>query len=511
MVHELDENMNSQLDASFELKESLHLEFVRYLDLFCIIWLILTGKLRIYNSNSYTSLLSVLKRVKDSFSSEIGSSERDALSHSTSLSEWKQVFKSFMYNIQTKLGFETRSDLKYDILSVEDYHECTLTLGRNPVGLCSILKRCICKFRRPKSNFDHKYSYSSGENDYDVDMCKDCALNKDKIHGPVALVSPFIVSNQTSDSSNKKSGKRAKISHNTQVYSSFENNNIYSDLEYPLSRFLDKLKPITLSLNTSNSIVIGDTIFKLVDLIISNNSDPSGVDKDTKLLVDILEDCIEKSRNIDKNENKSSDSGNMPNFFQTFLVGYEELFQNVIKLTPFPTLYWLVDKHLNNAVSSLEGSGAITKLQNALDTTITQYNCDRNIESKGLIQRVIKDNLFYISRRFQLVHPTLIELFYNLFFNMDLFSKGNLEPVDTKKYITLSPDVYVDIFDKMKPEVTKVLGILNTLRIYGIGGNKNFFRIKCLHGNLSFELAEGSYIGNLVARELLCMSYLLHR
>lgn len=506
MIYELDYNVKFQQNSSSGLKETLHLKFVRYLDLFCVLWLISRDKLRIYNPNTYNSLLLSLKKVKDAYNYNTGAQEYDSLYHNISLFEWKPIFQRFIYNVQIKFEFKPRSDLKYDGLSPEDYRECALSLGRDPVGLCSLLKRCTCRFHLEKNKSNSEKVNSLDHSDYDVVMCESCVSNGESIRGPVALVSPFIISNSTPNYSKKRVHKKAKISRNkTSDYSFEDNNNMYSELQYPLHRFLSKPDQTPYFSNESvcNHYVIGDTIFKLVDFLLSVDISSANVGHDVYLFVKILEEQLEKLNKTDE----FSKSLSLPesNIFQTLLAGYEELFNNVARLTPFPTVYWLVDKYLNNAVSSLEGSGTIGKFQSLIDNIISQYNNNGNRESKIVIKRIIEDHLFYICRRFQLVHPMLIELFYNIFFNMDIFSKSNdcLEPVDTKKYITPTSDVYTCLFHRVEQEITKVLGILNTLRAYGIGGNKNFFRIKCLHTNLSFELAEGSYIGGLVARELL--------
>ncbi|GIX60787.1 rhoptry protein RHOP148, putative [Babesia caballi] len=190
------------------------------------------------------------------------------------------------------------------------------------------------------------------------------------------------------------------------------------------------------------------------------------------------------------------------------------IFDKFNELVPFPTTYWLTDPGLLAQVSALEGSGAITRLQEVIDEHIRAYEQGQSEESAFFLKQLISDNLGYICSRFELVHPSIMRALYTLIVNSKYFSQfysGDAKATDAARssYIFMLPPPGAPNINprcKGQPPVrralSKALAIANTLRAYGVGGSRSFVHIKCLHTHIAFALAECSTVGGWVISAL---------
>lgn len=107
---------------------------------------------------------------------------------------------------------------------------------------------------------------------------------------------------------------------------------------------------------------------------------------------------------------------------------------------PFPTLYWLCSKDLRKAVGRIEGRGWVKTIEHQLQV------------DTGLRLAYLKDQQRYVALRWQVMHP------------------------DDRQRITakgLSP-----LFDS-----------------YGIGGIKQWDKVRCLHMQYAHHLVDSNQIG----------------
>jgi len=113
------------------------------------------------------------------------------------------------------------------------------------------------------------------------------------------------------------------------------------------------------------------------------------------------------------------------------------------RVTPFPTLYWLVCPDLVRAVSQLEHDGVITEIQCRLD------------DDDKLQRRLAGDHQRYIDQRRRLIDV----------------------------------DQYHDIAEHLQRR--------------GIAGMRNFAAVKCLHAHYAQHLADRNVIGALLEQRAL--------
>jgi hypothetical protein len=113
-------------------------------------------------------------------------------------------------------------------------------------------------------------------------------------------------------------------------------------------------------------------------------------------------------------------------------------------LVPFPTLFWLTCPQLNKSVSRLEMSGLIGDLDRRL------------AEDAALAHEVRQDHESYIAERWALL------------------SRKDREGVHEA-------------------------GLLDAMRLRGIGGTSNWRSVKCLHAHFAHHLAARNRIGALIA------------
>ena len=115
---------------------------------------------------------------------------------------------------------------------------------------------------------------------------------------------------------------------------------------------------------------------------------------------------------------------------------------------PFPTMYWLVDKHLNYRIDQLEAGGLIARMQQMIDT-------DESLQSA-----MIYDHQQFILQR-----------------------ESHMSKVIKQRLIDQ------DYFDPLQRR--------------GIGGIANFTRIRCLHTYYACHLVNPNTIGSWLDKEYL--------
>ena len=115
---------------------------------------------------------------------------------------------------------------------------------------------------------------------------------------------------------------------------------------------------------------------------------------------------------------------------------------------PFPTMYWLVDKHLNYRIDQLEAGGLIARMQQIIDA-------DESLQSA-----MIYDHQQFILQR-----------------------ESHMSKVIKQRLIDQ------DYFDPLQRR--------------GIGGIANFTRIRCLHTYYACHLVNPNTIGSWLDKEYL--------
>ena len=115
---------------------------------------------------------------------------------------------------------------------------------------------------------------------------------------------------------------------------------------------------------------------------------------------------------------------------------------------PFPTMYWLVDKHLNYRIDQLEAGGLIARMQQMIDA-------DESLQSA-----MIYDHQQFILQR-----------------------ESHMSKVIKQRLIDQ------DYFDPLQSR--------------GIGGIANFTRIRCLHTYYASHLVNPNTIGSWLDKEYL--------
>lgn len=358
----------------------------------------------------------------------------------------------------------------------------------------------------------------------------------------VAVISPFTYNpsdkhHKGSKKSMKRSARQLDEKHMDLNWES--NVELYTKDTFPLESYLgavDKYGKEVENNGTDNvSINVADRIVELVMEVLSTKNNVIK-DKDANELAIAILSCLhhqemgcisnEEASNDDKkgmeepmpsSGHSNEDSHNAskerrrhseyPAFYKK--VEYKlitediDAIKRVNQLAPFPTMYWLTDRNLVSQISSLEGKGEIARMQDVIDSCIREYERHGSQEARDLLEKLIKDNLSYICRRFELVHPEILRLLYTVLVNSTFFTCFHDSKYSHDKgfYITLSYGPSEDGSGarwKPNPDLAKSTAIMNTIRSYGIGGNKSFVHIKCLHTNLAFALAEGSTLGNMV-------------
>jgi hypothetical protein len=115
---------------------------------------------------------------------------------------------------------------------------------------------------------------------------------------------------------------------------------------------------------------------------------------------------------------------------------------SLVENKPFPTLFWLVDKRLNYAIDQLEASGFIKQCQALID------------QSPSLQERMAEDHRVHIALRYQLMSE--------------------------------------------QQKAVERLGFADLFQQRGIGGIKDFSRIRCLHTYYASHLVESNIVGAMV-------------
>lgn len=113
---------------------------------------------------------------------------------------------------------------------------------------------------------------------------------------------------------------------------------------------------------------------------------------------------------------------------------------------PFPTLYWLVDPDLNNALSDIERKGGVREIERAI------------ANDPSLAENHRADNACYAASRWA-------------------------------------------VLNAHERQAANELGMSDALKLAGIGGVANHNAIKCLHAQYAFHLArhnKGTTAGHLV-------------
>lgn len=113
---------------------------------------------------------------------------------------------------------------------------------------------------------------------------------------------------------------------------------------------------------------------------------------------------------------------------------------------PFPTLYWLCSKKLCKAIGQIEGQGVLKLLELRLQ------------QDAAFLKAYLADQKRYVARRWELMLPS----------------------------------------DKQRIEK---LGFTTLFHKYGIGGITAWDKIRCLHMQYAYHLAEGGVIGTWLDAE----------
>ncbi|UKK02075.2 hypothetical protein MACK_001429 [Theileria orientalis] len=491
------------------LKETLHFKFVKYLDIFCIIWLILNKRLKVFNYRSYKALIDRLNVVCNN-KIENSETSRDLILDYINNSSFHEVIAAFISNIESKFNFNKRKQSRLESLSYEDFELCNLVLGRDPFGLYSVVKKCMCAFNSTnQKGVDVKSelkNLSEKWREYRVLECTNC-LNTEDRDSLVGVVVPFVLSNHRDylyEHSDVQ--KKRKISDNvSKDYRPFElNQKLYSStLKYPLEHLMGGPERWYDGRDENQSGHLSDLVFELVSLMLDQKGD-NVISEEIHSLASIIKGNISGENLEDYSKDGSSDYCMFyTDAMSKLLDEYGKMLEQVVKFKPFPTTYWLINKNLITRMSKLESDGMIKVIQNSIDEQIKEYDKQgKGGNNEKFVRNIIEDNLSYLIRRYKLTHPTLIEVLYNIIFNSNLFTTTMEEGSLNRRiqYVRLDESRGKRKKTQQNKILFKGLSILNTLRIHGIGGSKDFLHIKCLHTNLAYEISEGSYIGSFVSK-----------
>ncbi|GBE59092.1 hypothetical protein, conserved [Babesia ovata] len=382
---------------------------------------------------------------------------------------------------------------------------------------------------------------------YDHSGCVTCSTGGTSAK-VVAIISPFVVKVDKKPGKNsRKSLKRSNRSLSCGSGAELDYNGnveMYTSHEFPLNSYFEgtascKSADHQLAVEDDSEVpsTAADAIFDVVEAILHpdtnaastfskeankvahmlhqklaetyrGGSSPSHPDKakpsDTGESTDVLGDTSGDLMSAQVKGTFSSDVESK------LLKEHGDVLGKVGRLVPFPTTYWLTDPELVAQVSALEGGGAIMHLQREIDTHASAYGREGGRESGVFVRRLILDNLAYICQRFALLHPAILTALYTMIVNSVHFSRfydsgGASKDTARSSYISLSSTPggqSAESRPKNRSPLEKALAIVNTPRVYGIGGSRSFVHIKCLHTNLAFELAEGCALGSLVFEAL---------
>lgn len=120
--------------------------------------------------------------------------------------------------------------------------------------------------------------------------------------------------------------------------------------------------------------------------------------------------------------------------------------RSLVNNKPFPTLYWLCSRDLYRAIARIETSGIIKQLEQQLQS-------DSSLRNQHL--------------------------------------------ADQQRYINLR----AASLSKQQKEQIESLGFSLLYKQYGIGGIRQWDRIRCLHMHYAYHLAQGSTIGAILDKE----------
>nr|PVC51851.1 hypothetical protein MACL_00001238 [Theileria orientalis] len=335
--------------------------------------------------------------------------------------------------------------------------------------------------------------------------CTKCLKSEDR-YSLVGVVVPFVLSKHREyEYEHPDVQKKRKISENMDKdYRSYEfNQKLYSSSsKYPMENIIGGSEK-WYERRDSQSGHLSDLVFELVSIMLEENGD-SVVSEELYSLASIIKSNITDENLDDYSKGGCDDNGMFDADVMSKLVEeYGTTLEKMVKFKPFPTTYWLTDKNLITRVSKLESDGMIKVIQSIMDEQIKEYNNQgKGGKSEEFVRNIIEDNLSYLVRRYQLTHPVLIEVLYNMIFNSNVFRTVMEEEGLNRKmqYVRMDEGGGKRSKKEQNHILFKGLAILNTLRIHGIAGSKDFLHIKCLHTNLAYEISEGSYIGSLVSK-----------
>ncbi|EAN32704.1 hypothetical protein TpMuguga_02g00421 [Theileria parva strain Muguga] len=539
------------------LKTRLHFQFIRYLDLFIIFWLILEKRLVIHDSQSYFTLWHLLNSVTTLTIEPEDVRKGGGTNHEPA--DWSLMIHRFIESVRQDFGiYHTFSAIncmfiipKTLTLTFTDFDYCNTAIKREPFGLISAIhihntihntNSCNSVNSGNKVNSVNKVNSGNKVNSVhkvnSVDMSKsllDWVNNRVDYESRVeskspmlGIISPFLLN--TREHNRFKPVKTAGTDEGDKKWA-YNINQLYP-LRYPLDALFPS-KHVVKSYNYSYSLRISLRLYDLV-LTIFGKPMPSPF---LEPLAAILK------YNLDE---LFYGTGECPDKVKLHRRAYEHTLEKASALKPFPTIYWLMNKDLIARVSELEEKGLIKEIESTITSLFQQFHNSPNhnnehnmsenenspndnngvhksennnsvedktennnsVEDKSefgrldvekLAEMLILDNILYAFRRFQFTHPSIIEAFYSYFVNSPYFTLFQTsKPQDYEIYINFTNTRLFKLLTT--GDLAKGIAVVNTLRRHGIGGSQDFLHIKCLHTHLAYDLIETSIIGSLISQ-----------
>ncbi|KAK2196673.1 hypothetical protein BdWA1_001922 [Babesia duncani] len=472
-----------------ELETRVHEHFLKYLDYFCIFSLRLQGGIERIEPRTAHTLVKMLDACMASVTDEVLNMKND-LEKRLLRTSWKMIYDEFLhcmnlkYNVPPSKYFHVHSRAKYP--NLEEFESCENLLRREPQGLMYIFNRSA--LFKDASESDHNLS--------------------------VVCASPFLCNSYT-----PSRGPRAHekiIVNEEDVIEAFEANcHVYNSTEYPLGSFLREkanrkyspengdIPPI--EMDKAESCCISKLVFAIIETIISGKETPRSIEFDAMVLLlkELFQSSSSQCSNSVINGNYTRVDTNNREFFSSEFCHfiqreYDENAHFLQKLEPFPSCYWLVDKHLNAFVSQKEVDGDVKRFQMHIDLLKRKLETESKMALNKLLE-ILYPHISIILTRIALVHPVILEFLYLCLVNSQSFySSLNLQ--DKVEVSNVIEDNRNDSCGN-KGCFHMIFWMLNVLRTRGVGATRSFLHVKCLHAHVAFNLVQESILGEIVLKD----------
>uniref|UniRef100_A0A3B0MN71 Uncharacterized protein n=1 Tax=Theileria annulata TaxID=5874 RepID=A0A3B0MN71_THEAN len=411
------------------LKNKIHLKFIRYIDLFTIFFLILNKKLKIHNQINYNIIVNFLNSITPNTTTDSTTDSNDIDDNWNEIEELELsiCINRFIENARKKYNFiRKNSILQFKHLTFSDFDSCNISIKREPFGLIKTISQHInhTNIITTGNSFNSNNTVNSGNSvntsntvtsvlEWDKNKIKkmlmdiiNYGISSNEIKSKsvlVGVVSPFILNSHDGLISKFRSVRTIGTDEGYDKKWAYNiNKELYTSYNYPLHTLFQFTSTNTIGSTTNSSSTNSSSTNSSTEDTSTKDTNYSSTDtctynyRITDLLCDIIFNIFENNnitkehmklieiikRNLQENTETTQNYGENKQNLQEINEDYEEILMKVSDLKPFPTIYWLMNRNLISRVSELEGQGLIKDIESIICSIIEEFHRSEFSESE---------------------------------------------------------------------------------------------------------------------------------